>query len=166
MIGIEHLVAKPKVILLPDKVVDPLVMEQLTLSHESNSIKLIKTSVGSGMNKNIILSRARQTILLGDARQFIEIVRAIITNSIATLINTKTKEDVEIQTRNRMKTSNKLGLKNSFEKCKRISREWKKKLDANTNMRRSTESSTGSSMVNHTTIHSILLLKTGTLNKK
>ena len=166
MIKIEHLAEEPKVILSPDKVVDPLVMEQPTLLHESNSKKRIKTSMGSGMNKNIILSRAKQIILSGDARQSIEIVKAIITNSIATQINTKTKGDVEIQIRNRMKNSNKLGLKSSFEKCKRISKEWRKKQDASMSMRRSTGSNKGSSMAKLTTIHSIPLLKTGMLNRK
>ena len=166
MIKIEHLAEEPKVILSPHKVVDPLVMEQPTLSHESNSKKLIKTLVDLEMNKSIILLRAKQTILSGDARQSIEIVREIFTNSIAILINTKMKEDVEIQTRNRMKTTNKLGLKSSFEKCKRISKEWNKKLDASMSMRRTTGSSIGSSMAKLIMIHSIPLLKTGTLNRK
>ena len=167
MIKIEHLVEEPKVILSPDKVVVPLVMEQPTLSHESSNKKLIKTSVGSGMNKNIILSRAKQIILLGDARQSIEIVKAIITNSIAIQINMRMRDDKGIHTKDSMKTlENKLALKSSYVKCRKIFRGWKKKQNVSMSKRDSIENNTGSNMGPLIMILLIHHSKTGMLSKK
>ena len=157
-------------ILLLVKAVHLVDRDQVALSHENSSIKLIKTSLVLQIIDNgrvtILLVRVNR-ILSGDERQSIEIVGAIITNSIATQINMRMRGEKEIQTKDSMMTSeNKQALKSSYVKCKKISRGWKKKQNVSMSKRNSIENNTDSNTGLLIMILSIHPLKTGMLNRK
>ena len=149
----------------------PLVdQDQVAPSHENSSIKLIKTSLALqiiGNGKVMILLVRVGRILSGDERQSIEIVGAIITNSIATQINMKMRGDKGIQTKDSMMTlESKLVLKSSYVRCRKISRGWKKKQNVSMSKRGSIENNTDSNTELLIMILSIHHSKTGMLNRK
>ena len=144
--------------------------DQVPPSRENSSIKLIKTSLALqiiGNGRVMILLVRVDRILSGDERQSIEIVRAIITNSIAIQINMRMRDDRETQTKdNKMTLENKLALKSSYVKCRKISRGWKKKQSVSMSKRNSIENNTDSNTGLLIMILSIHPLKTGMLNRK
>ena len=170
MIWIDSQEEDTRKILLLGKAVHLVDQEQVIPSHENSSIKLIKTSlalqiIGNGRAMILLVRVGR--ILSGDERQSIEIVGAIITNSIATQINMRTRGDKGIHTKDSMKTlENKLALKSSYVKCRKIFRGWKKKQNVSMNKRDSIENNTDSNMGLLIMILSIRHSKTGTLNRK
>ena len=159
-----------KKILLLGKAVHLVDQEQVAHSHENSSIKLIKTSLALqiiGNGRVMILLVKVDRILSGDGRQSIEIVGAIITNSIATQINMRMRGDKGIQTKDTMKTlENKLALKSSFVKCRKIFKGWKRKQNVSMSKRDSIENNTDSNMGLLIMILSIHHSKIGTLNRK
>ena len=170
MIWIDSLEEDTRKILLPVKAVHLVDLDQVAPSHENSSIKLIKTSLALqiiGNSKVLILLVRVDRILSGDERQSIEIVGAIITNSIATQINMRMRGDKGIQTKDSMMTlENKLALKSSYVKCRKIFRGWKKKQNVNMSKRGSIENNTDSNTELLIMILSIHLSKTGMLNKR
>ena len=157
-------------ILLLVKAVHLVDRDQVAPSHENSSIKLIKTSLALqiiGNGRVMILLVRVDRIHSGDERQSIEIVRAIITNSIAIQINMRMRDDKETQTKdNKMTLENKLALKSSYVKCRKISRGWKKKQNVSMSKRNSTENNTDSNTGLLIMILSTHPLKTGMLNRK
>ena len=170
MIWIDSQEEDTRKILLLGKDVRLVVQEQAAPSHENSSIKLIKTSLALqiiGNGRVMILLVRVDRILLGDERQSIEIVGAIITNSIATQINMRTRGDKGIHTKDSMKTlENKLALKSSYVKCRKIFRGWKKKQNVSMSKRDSIENNTDSNMGLLIMILSTHRLKIGMLNRK
>ena len=157
-------------ILLLVKAVHLVDRDQVVPSHENNSIKLIKTSLALqiiGNGRVMILLVRVDRIHSGDERQSIEIVGAIITNSIAIQINMRMRDDRETQTKDsKMTLENKLALKSSYVKCRKISRGWKKKQNVSMSKRNSIENNTDNNTGLLIMILSIHPLKTGMLNRK
>ena len=170
MIWIDSREEGTRKILLLGKAVQPADQEQVVPSQENSSIKLIKTSLALqtiGHGRVMILLVRVDRIHSGDVRQSIEIVGAIITNSIATQINMRMRGDKGIQTKDSMTTSeNKLASKSLYVRCRKISRGWKRKQSASMSRRNSIESNTDNNTGLLIMTLSILPSKTGMLNRK
>ena len=137
-------------------------------SHESSSIKLIKTSRGSLARAGSVitkthLARASRIHLAGEGPS-IETVEATITNSIATRINMRTRRGVRIPTSK--KTFSIRALRSSSAKCKKTFKEWSKRLSASMSKNSSFANSIESDTASMATIRLTLHLKIGMQSKK